>query len=556
MNVILIPYLKRLRPRVCQRLNGAARCFVAVLLMATLIGMLATASRAASPAVVNDPAGATTGVATDMAGPGGPIATAAQIKAAEKAEPFAVRMADAVGQNRIAINVVWTLVAGFLVFFMQAGFAMLETGFVRAKNAVHTMMMNFFIYPLGAIGFFIAGFGFMFGSMGAVANLGGTPGLTVPYLASITIGGHVFNLLGRPGWFLSGHTYDVAIFCLFLFQIVFMDTACTIPTGAMAERWKFSSFIVYGFFMSMILYPIFGCWAWGGGWLSQLGTYFGIGNGYVDWAGSGVIHAVGGLCGAAGALVLGPRIGKYRKDGSVNPIPGHHIPMAIVGTLILAFGWFGFNPGSSLGASGGGNLRIAIIAVVTMIASCAGAVSSAIYMVIKTGKPDATMIINGFLAGLVAITAPSGFVNAPGAFWVGASAGVIVCVSVAFLDKIHLDDPVGAVSVHGTCGLWGALCVGLFADGTYGAGYNGVAHTVKGLFYGGGFSQLGAQIIGVIALLVWAFGLSWVFFKALDAVMGIRVSREVEIAGLDEPEIGVYAYPAFELIGERHPEAV
>ncbi len=466
-------------------------------------------------------------------------------KAQADKEPLAIQLADAVGQNRIAINLTWTLVTGFLIMFMQAGFALVETGFTRAKNASHTMLMNFLVYVIGLTGFWIAGFAFMYGAM-PVAALGGTAGLDASKEVVINLFGKPFGLFALNGFFLSGDVYDVGVYTIFLFQMVFMDTAATIPTGSMAERWNLKTFFIYAFFVSMILYPMFGNWAWGGGWLSALGTNFGLGHGYVDFAGSGVVHSVGGLCAIAGAQVLGARIGKYNADGSINAIPGHHIPMGLLGTFILAFGWFGFNPGSTLGVAGGGLNRAGIVAVVTMIASAGGALSAAAYLIFRTGKPDPTMIANGLLAGLVAITAPSGFVGATGGFIIGAIAGILVCLSVEFWDKLKIDDPVGAISVHGVCGMWGVLSVGLFADGTafYGGVWNGVQGPVKGLFYGDP-GQLGAQVIGCITLIIWAYGLSLLFFKVLNSIIPMRVSEEVELGGLDIPETGVLAYPEF-----------
>jgi Amt family ammonium transporter len=469
------------------------------------------------------------------------------IKAAEKTEPFARKLADCVGQNKVAINLEWTLVAAFLVMFMQAGFALVETGFTRAKNAAHTMLMNIGIYGIGVLGFFICGFALMYGAAGPNGNLGGTPALAGGHEFAISLLGKKFGLFGCSGFFMTGQYYDVMVCALFLFQMVFMDTAATIPTGALAERWRIPSFCVYGFFVSMILYPIFGNWAWGGGWLSQLGTNFGLGNGYVDFAGSGVVHAVGGLCALAGATVLGARIGKFNRDGSANAIPGHHIPMAILGTLILAFGWFGFNPGSTLGASGGGNLRIGVVALNTMLASASGLMSAMFYMWMKVKKPDPTMVANGMLAGLVAITAPCAFVTPGEALIIGLIAGILVCLGVAFVDKIHVDDPVGAVAVHGVNGLWGVISVGLFADGTYGGGLNGVAHNVLGLFHGGGFGQLAAQLTGVVTLVIWAFGLSFLYFKLSNKAIPMRVGKDEERAGIDMSETGILAYPEFEL---------
>ncbi|MBI3910927.1 MAG: ammonium transporter [Armatimonadetes bacterium] len=503
-----------------------------------MVGMLVSTR----PSWAGDPGGTKTGLASDAVGmvPGSP--TQDDLKAAAREEPYAAKLTESIGQNRVAINFVWLLFAGFLVMFMQAGFSLVETGFCRAKNAAHVMMTNFMIYPIGMIGFWICGFALMFGAVGGVASLGGLAPLTGTEIGIPIGGGKTLDLFALKGFFLNGDCYDVGVFAFFLFQMVFMDTACTIPTGAMAERWRFSAFIAYGFFMSMFLYPLFGNWAWGGGWLADLGTNFGLGHGYVDFAGSGVVHAVGGFCGLAGAIVLGPRIGKYDRQKRPQPIPGHNIPMALLGTFILAFGWFGFNPGSTLAASGGGALRIGIVATVTMLASASGALAAMVYWWKTAGKPDPSMCANGMLAGLVAITAPSGFVNGWAAFIIGAVAGLLVCVAVRFFEHAGVDDPVGAISVHGVCGVWGLLSVGLFADGTYGDPWNGVSGPVRGLLYGDA-SQLAAQVIGAVAVFAWAFGASYVFFRVQKAVMGIRSRREDELAGLDIPEMGTLAYP-------------
>jgi Amt family ammonium transporter len=320
----------------------------------------------------------------------------------------------------------------------------------------------------------------------------------------------------------------------------------------MAERWKFSSFVIYGFFISKITYPLFANWVWGGGWLSTLGKNFGLGHGYVDFAGSSVVHMVGGVTALAGAMVLGPRIGKYNKDGTPNPIPGHNLPMAALGCFILAFGWFGFNPGSTLAAT---DLRIAVVAVNTLLASGAGAIFAMFYMWFKYGKPDPSMMINGMLAGLVAITAPCAFVSSFWAFVIGAIAGVLVCWSVFFVERtLKVDDPVGAISVHGTCGAWGVLSLGIFADGTYGDAFNSVPGTVRGILYGDA-SQLVAQIIGPIVNFVFIFGASWLFFKVMDATLGMRVSPEVELEGLDVPEMGAHGYPEIQGPGHLVPGA-
>jgi Amt family ammonium transporter len=299
--------------------------------------------------------------------------------------------------------------------------------------------------------------------------------------------------------------------------------------------------------MGALTYPLFANWAWGGGWLAQLGTNLGLGKGYADFAGSGVVHAVGGLTALAVALIIGPRIGKFNRDGSSNAIIGHDISAVLIGCFILAFGWFGFNPGSTLGASGAGCLRIGSIAVNTMLAGCTGTFGSILYMWSLKGKPDASMAGNGLLAGLVAITAPSGFVNPTGSAIIGFIAGLLVCVSVTFVENtLKVDDPVGAISVHGTCGLWGVISVGLFADGTsnYGGSWNGVTGSVTGLFYGDA-SQLVAQLIGVSTLVGFVFTFSFVMNWVLDVVIGQRVSAETEVAGLDIPEMGQLGYPEF-----------
>jgi Amt family ammonium transporter len=360
---------------------------------------------------------------------------------------------------------------------------------------------------------------------------------------SIDIAGKAFQLFGTKGFFLMGAGYDTGAMTLFLFQMVFMDTAATIPTGAMAERWKTSNFIFFAFWMSALVYPIFGNWVWGNGWLSQLGHNFGLGHGHVDFAGSSVVHMVGGVAALAGAYVLGPRIGKYTKEGKAVAIPGHHIPMAIVGTFILAFGWFGFNPGSTLS---GNDLRIGVVATNTMLASASGgAIAAMLVMFSISKKYDPGMTANGFLAGLVAITAPCAFVNPVAAYFIGAVAGVLVVGSCLFVEhKLKIDDPVGAISVHGTNGAWGVLSLGLFADGTYGDGWNGVPGTVKGLFYGDP-SQFVAEVIGTVTCFVWVFGMFYLFFKVTDMIWGIRLPAEVEIEGLDIPECGVLGYNDF-----------
>jgi Amt family ammonium transporter len=480
-----------------------------------------------------DPGGTITGTITDV-----PVSD-------PKTGPTIGDLANLAGQNKIAINFVWTLVCGFLVMFMQAGFAMVESGLTRVKNANHTYMMNFLVYGCGLLAYWVLGFAIQMGGSAGNTNLGGLAPLTGEQ--TITLFGHTWGLFGTVGIFLAGRAYDVGVMVIFLFEMVFMDTALTIVTGACAERWKFFAFAVSSVLMGALTYPLYGNWAWGGGWLSQLGTNLGLGKGYCDFAGSGVVHAVGGMTALAVAMILGPRIAKFNRDGSSNMIIGHDISAVLIGCFILAFGWFGFNPGSTLGASTNGNLRIASIAVATMLAGCTGTFGAILYMWALKGKPDASMSGNGLLAGLVAITAPSGFVSAPSAAIIGFVAGVLVCLSVAFVENVmKVDDPVGAVSVHGTNGLWGVLAVGLFADGTsnYGGSWNGVTGSVTGLFYGDA-SQLAAQLVGISTLLGFVFTFSFVLNYVLEYFVGHRVSVETEVKGLDIPEMGQLGYPEF-----------
>lgn len=462
------------------------------------------------------------------------------VTAATAGAPTLQEVATDLGKTKIGLNFVWVILCGCLIFFFQAGFALVETGFTQAKNAMHTMAMNLMVFLVGTIGFFVAGFAFMFGGVGSVAALGGTE----PLNGLLTIGG--WNLLGLKGFFLSsGGAYDAGVFAMFFFQMVFMDTTVTIPTGSMAERVKFSAVVIASFYIAIIAYPFYGNWVWGGGWLAQLGAKAGLGHGVVDFAGSGVVHAMGGALALAGTLVLGPRIGKFKKDGTPVAIPGHDIPIAILGTIILFFGWFVFNAGSTLNGS---DLRLAVVATNTMLAGAFGGFTSMIYMWIRYGKPDPSMMCNGALAGLVAITAPCAFVTGPAAALIGIVSGVLVCLAVYFIEhKMKVDDPVGAVAVHFVNGAWGIIAVGLFADGTYGDGLNGVAGGVTGLFYGGGFSQLAVQLIAVGVILTWGTGVGYLFYKVLDMIMGIRVSAQDEINGLDIPEMGVKAYPDFVL---------
>lgn len=416
--------------------------------------------------------------------------------------------------NAVAIDTVWTLIAAFLVFFMQAGFAMVEAGFTRAKNAANIMMKNLMDFSIGSIAFWLIGFGIMFGTSKA-------------------------GLFGTDGFFLSAGDPSTADglwqFAYWIFQTVFAATAATIVSGAMAERTKFGSYLLYSVFITALIYPVVGHWIWGGGWLSS--------KGMIDFAGSTVVHSVGGWAALAGALLLGPRLGKYNKDGSSRAIPGHNIPLAALGVFILWFGWFGFNAGST---TAGTNLSIATIAVTTNLAAAAGAIAAMFTVWIKFGKPDTSMALNGALAGLVAITAPCANVSPLSAIIIGAIGGILVVFSVEFIDKVlKIDDPVGAISVHGVCGAWGTLAVGLFAQASYGES-SGMG-AVNGLFFGGGLTQFFTQLIGVVSVFVWVFTSAFILFGLIKMIVGLRASDEEQIKGLDIGEHGMESYAGFQI---------
>ena len=467
--------------------------------------------------------------------------------------------AEAVATLGKQTNLLWVVLGAVLVIFMQAGFALVETGFCRAKHASHVVSSNFAIFGLGFVAFYLVGYAFMFG--GFSLPLVGFD--TAPGGALIGSGQWVF--LWKGGFALTDMVgpggAGAGALGFFLYMVAFMDTTATIPTGAMAERWKWSAFVGWGLFCGAIYYPLFGAWTWGGGWLSQLGNSMHFGYGYVDFAGSGVVHAAGGVAGLAGAIVLGPRIGKFNADKSANTLPGHHLPMAMLGTFILLFGWFGFNAASTFAAT---DVQFAIVAANTAIAAAFGAVAAMFWMMRMTGKPDPGMMVNGMLAGLVAITAPCAFVDPWAAAVIGLIAGVLVILAAGFIERRGVDDPVGAIAVHGVCGSFGVLAVGIFANGTYGAGWNVTTEgkmfdSGKGVIgiLGGdfslGLSQLIAQAIGVVVLWTVIFGVAFAFFKIQNSVMkgGIRSLEADEINGLDLPEMGALAYPEFEFAIEH-----
>ncbi len=419
-----------------------------------------------------------------------------------------------IADNQRAIDTIWILVAAFLVFFMQAGFGMVEAGFTRAKNASNILMKNTMDFCCGSIAFWLFGFGLMFGK-------------------------DIAGFIGSTGFFLSTANPSTPDglwqFAFWLFQCVFAAAAATIVAGAMAERTKFSSYLLYSVLISGFIYPVVGHWIWGGGWLSQAG--------FIDFAGSTVVHAVGGWASLAGAIVLGPRIGKYTKDGKSKMIAGHNIPLASLGVFILWLGWFGFNPGSTLS---GTNMSIATIAVTTNLSAAAGAITAMLTVWIQFGKPDISMTLNGALGGLVGVTAGCASISPLSAILIGSIAGILVVFAVEFIDKkLKVDDPVGAVAVHGICGVWGTIAVGLFAQAAYGEASG--AGAINGLFFGGGASQLLTQLYGVAAVVAWAFSLAFIVFTVLKKTVGLRVTAEEEIKGLDIEEHGMESYSGFQI---------
>ena len=438
-------------------------------------------------------------------------------------------------------NLLWVVIGAMLVIFMQAGFALVETGFCRAKHAAHVVSTNFAIFGLGFIGFFFIGFPLAFGGFSYSAF-----GMDQP-VGDALLGSGNWVFLWKGGWALSGGGMTPAVLGFFLYMVAFMDTVATIPTGSMAERWKWNSFVVWGLFAGAVYYPLFAAWTWGGGWLAKTWDTMSLGAGYVDFAGSGVVHAVGGVAALAGAIVLGPRIGKFGADGKPRALPGHHIPMAMLGTFILLFGWFGFNAASTFAAT---DVQFATVATNTAIAGAFGAISAMFWITKRTGKPDPGMMANGMLAGLVAITAPCAFVAPWAAAVIGVIAAVLAIETVFIVErKFKIDDPVGAIAVHGVNGSFGVIAVGIFSNGSYGAGWNGSPSAgIEGIIKGD-WGQLGAQLLGLGVIWTVIFGISFAFFKIQNALTkgGIRSKEEDEIMGLDLPEMGVSAYPEFNL---------
>jgi len=486
------------------------------LLLVAALSLLFTASaiaqeQAAEPAAAAEPA--TVATTTDAAAPGGP--TNAELK--------------------VMIDTVWVLATAMLVFFMNLGFGCVESGFCRAKNCVNILSKNFIVFAVSTIGYWLLGWGLMFGN--GSESLGpyiGTEGLLMvagednsPATGSDYKGD--YSAMGWPG---------VPLWAKFFFQLVFAGTAATIVSGAVAERIKYHSFILFSFIMAIAIYPIVGHWIWGGGWLMT--------RGFVDFAGSTQVHSIGGWAALAGAIILGPRLGKYTADGKVHAIPGHNLTVATIGCFVLWFGWFGFNPGSTMGVVAA---DIAEIAVTTNTAAAAATLSATLTAWLLLGKPDLGMTLNGCLAGLVAITAPCAFVTVGWSAVIGLIAGALVVFGVLFFDKIKVDDPVGATSVHLLNGIFGTLCVGLFGHPDL-IGRSANAAHMKGLIYGGGLDQLITQLIGVVACGAYVFAVAAIAWFVLKATVGIRVSPEEERDGLDHGEHGNEAYHGFQFIRE------
>jgi Amt family ammonium transporter len=457
-----------------------------------------------------------------------PAAEAQKVDAGAAPAQFTQGLLAQIGGAKVALDTMWTLIAGMLVFFMNLGFASVESGLCRAKNTVTILAKNFIVFAVASIAFLVLGWGLMFGDGN---SLFGTQGLWFVGGAdnSPATGDAYSGVYSAINW--SG----VPLWTKFFFQLVFAGTAATIVSGAVAERIKFGAFYVFSFLMVGLIYPVVGHWIWGGGWAAKLGMF--------DFAGSTVVHSVGGWAALTGAMVLGPRIGKYSKEGKVLPLPGHSIALATIGVFVLWFGWFGFNPGSTMAADAA---AIGRIAVATNTAAAGAAISASLTAWLLLGKPDLTMILNGSLAGLVAITAPCAFVSIPSSLIIGLLAGVIVVLSVLFFDKIKIDDPVGATSVHLVCGIFGTICVGLFAQDHFTPNTTG-----DGLLFGGGTKLLFAQLAGIVGVGAFVFTSSLIFWRIIKATVGVRVSAEEEMEGLDIGEHGNIAYPDFVTVTAR-----
>jgi Amt family ammonium transporter len=470
----------------------------------------------------------------------------------------------AAGASLPSSGVIWLLLAAIVVMFMHIGFAMIETGFCRAKNALNTVTMNLMIFPLSCLAFWVYGFALGWGNFsgGPAEQRAVAPGWAVMLDLPATVldrglgvvslvddagkatGGYAYGLAGTKGSLLSGMEQgagQAGTLAFFFFMMALIDKAALIPAGAMVERWRWKNFCLYGLWVVLPL-TLYANWVWGGGWLARIGLNWRLGHGVVDFSGAGVLHAMGGVIALVGAWLLGPRVGKYRA-GRPQPLPGHHVPMVVLGSLVVGFGWFALNAGCALS---GADFSLSGVVVNTALAALAGTLAAMLALGAKKMKPDPTLICNGMIAGLVAVSGPCPFVDSWAAVLVGAVAGGVVVGSVLLLERRGIDDPVGAISVHGVAGLWGLLAVGIFANGKCGAGWNGVARGVRGLLYGDA-GQFAAQAIGALVLVVFGLVIAWAWFHVSNRYCPMRVSRDVELEGLDGPELGALAYPDFAL---------
>jgi Amt family ammonium transporter len=469
------------------------------------------------------------------------LAQAAGEPAAKPPTPAELAAAE-MSTPKVVADTLWVMITAMLVFWMNAGFACVETGLCRRKNAVNILSKNFVVFAISTVAFWVVGFGLMFGDGSAYIGQSGFLPALLPGNADVDLsplaGDKYAGIFDALSW------ATVPLAAKFFFQLVFAGTAATIVSGAVAERIKYGTFLVFSFFIVAVIYAVPGHWIWGGGWLAA--------QGFWDFAGSTVVHTCGGWAALAGIIVLGPRLGKYRKDGGANPIPGHNMGLAALGCLILWLGWFGFNPGSTMAAD---PVNIGHIALTTNMAAATGAIAATFTAWLLFKKPDLSMTLNGCLAGLVAITAPCAWVTIGGAFWIGAVGGVIVVLGVVGFDKIKIDDPVGALSVHLLNGIFGTLAVGLFASPDAPLMVAGMGKTAPaaGLFYGGGFGQLVTQATGVLAAGGYVFVVSLAVWFVLKMTLGVRVSAAEEIEGLDLGEHGMEAYPGFAKEEGRDP---
>jgi ammonium transporter, Amt family len=446
-------------------------------------------------------------------------------------------LSEGLEQGRVALNIVWVMLSAFLVLLMQTGFALAQSGFTRAKNVGHTLMTNLMVYGIGVIGFWAIGFALQMGGSGGSSLLGADSGGLNGGLSrevGVMVGDKLYGLFGASGFALAAEAYNMPTFALFFFHMALMGTALAIPIGALSERWKFGAFMVYALVASSLIYPIFANWTWGGGWLSSLP----FGHGFVDFAGSGVVHLTAAVMALTGSLVMGPRIGKFGRDGTSREIPAHNQVLGVIGVMILGFGWSGLSAGSTLS---GNDLRLVNVAVSAVLAGAAGMIGATLYGSALDGKPNLSRAAFGMLAGLVASSAGGAYFGAPTALMVGLIGGLLFVWSSEQLERrFQIDDPLSTIAVHGVSGIWGLLAVGLFADGTYGIGLNGVQAGVTGLLYGNAM-QIVAQGIGIGANLFWVGLTSLALFKGIDLMIGMRVRPFEELEGLDpmlEAEIG------------------